>query len=197
MMKTPMVLAALSLLSLGACQQSEAEGDIEALEETISSNAPAKATIKDQTGNAIGEAFLVTVWGGRTLVSARVWGATPGYHGFHVHGVGQCTATFTSAGGHFNPTGATHGNHAGDLPPLLVQADGSAKVIFETDRFTIDQLLDADGAAFILHAAADNLGNVPTRYFSTTENVSGADSATQGTGDAGSRVGCGVIERLR
>ena len=197
MMKTPMILAALSVFALGACQQSEGEGDIEALEATISANAPARATIKDQAGNDIGEAFLISTGGGRTLVSARIWSATPGYHGFHVHGVGQCTATFTSAGGHFNPTGATHGNHAGDLPVLLVQQDGSAKTIFETDRFTIGDLLDADGAAFVLHAAADNYANISTRYFSTTENVSGADSATLGTGDAGSRVGCGVIERLR
>ena len=193
-MKIPMMVAALSLAAVG-CQPTEAESDIAALEDELQSRSIARASIKDQAGSTIGEAWLVQL-SGRVLITASIYTATPGYHGFHVHGVGQCTATFTSAGGHYNPAGATHGAHAGDLPVLLVQADGTAKTIFETDRFTVDELLDADGAAFILHAAADNYANISTRYFSNTDMVAGADTATLATGDAGSRLGCGVITRL-
>ena len=57
----------------------------------------------------------------------------PGFHGTHVHDVGSCVGpAFTSAAGHYNPAGASHGAHAGDLPVLLVQPDGSAHAIDTT-----------------------------------------------------------------
>lgn len=70
---------------------------------------------------------------------------------------------FTSAGGHFNPDGVGHGEHAGDLVPLLINRDGTGQLRFTTDRFTIAQLLDVDGSALIVHAERDNLANIPTR----------------------------------
>ena len=187
------ITSGLALFALACTPQDDTAGSDEF---EVRASSKAKATIIDQTGTNIGELKLSEDHG---VVEGKVeiYVAPAGYHGLHIHGVGQCTATFTSAGGHFNPTGATHGNHAGDLPVLLVKADGTASARFETDRFTIAQILDADGAAVILHAAADNYANVSTRYFSTTENVSGADSATLATGDAGSRLGCGVIKASR
>jgi Cu-Zn family superoxide dismutase len=80
------------------------------------------------------------------------------------------------------------------MPSLLVLADGTAQAQFASDRFAIDELFDADGSAIIVHAAADNFANIPTRYQSTTEGVFGPDSATLGTGDAGARVACGVVD---
>jgi superoxide dismutase, Cu-Zn family len=126
--------------------------------------------------------------------------APPVGHGFHVHATGTCdpsipagqTSPFTSAGGHFNPTGATHGSHAGDQPVLLVNADGTATARFATDRFGVESLLDADGSAFIVHAAPDNYANIASRY--SAAGVPGPDAATLTTGDAGARVFCGVIE---
>ena len=92
-------------------------------------------------------------------------GIAPGFHGFHVHAVGKCEGpAFTTAGGHFSAPGQTHRNHAGDLPPLLVNADGSASAAFETDRFVLAQLRDADGSALIVHAGPDNFANIPPRY---------------------------------
>jgi len=114
-----------------------------------------------------------------------------GFHGFHIHAVGDCSASdFTSAGGHFNPSGDNHGDHAGDLPNLLVMADGTASMRFDTDRLAVDDLFDEDGSAVIIHAAPDNYANIPERYQEPPP-----DDATLATGDAGSRLACGVIER--
>jgi superoxide dismutase, Cu-Zn family len=58
---------------------------------------------------------------------------------------------------------------------------------FETDRFSVAALFDADGSAVIVHAGRDNFANILTRYHSHTEDVFGPDSATLATGDAGGR----------
>ena len=121
---------------------------------------------------------------------------TPGFHGFHVHTTGLCEANaaagpFTTAGGHLTGGSTSHGDHAGDLPSLLVLANGSGYLSFVTDRFTLAQLADADGSAVMVHAGRDNFANIPTRY--TAAGVPGPDAATLGTGDAGSRAACGVV----
>lgn len=129
----------------------------------------------------------------KVFVRAVVHGLSPGFHGFHVHAVGTCDPPFTSAGGHFNPRGVGHGEHAGDLVPLLINEDGTGRLGFATDRFTIAELLDADGSALIVHAGRDNLANVPTRYHSHGADVTGPDPETLATGDAGGREACGVV----
>jgi superoxide dismutase, Cu-Zn family len=152
----------------------------------------AKAQLSDATGASAGVVKL-TEGVGSVEVKAEVYGLAPGFHGFHIHAVGQCTPPFTSAGGHYNPDGTIHGAHAGDMPSLLVMQDGTATLRFETDAFTVDELFDVDGSAIIVHAGPDNFANIPTRYYSTTENVYGPDSATRATGDSGARVACGVV----
>jgi Cu-Zn family superoxide dismutase len=157
-----------------------------------SSRKHVKVTLVDASGAAAGIVRL-TEQGSQVIVRAEVEGLTPGFHGFHVHSVGECVAPFTSAGGHYNPAGTGHGSHAGDMSSLLVLADGTASLQFATDRFTIAELFDADGTAIIVHALPDNFANIPTRYQSTTEGTFGPDSATLATGDAGARVACGVV----
>ncbi len=160
---------------------------------TSSSKNHVKVELRNAAGADIGFVKL-SKQGGKVIVRGEVSGLTPGFHGFHVHGVGQCVPPFTSAGGHYNPGSAGHGSHAGDMPSLLVLDDGTAEAEFATDNFAIDELFDADGSAIIVHAAADNFANIPTRYQSTTEGVFGPDSATLGTGDAGARAACGVLD---
>jgi Cu-Zn family superoxide dismutase len=160
------------------------------------SRSSSRKHVKVQLVDAGGaEAGLVklTTQGQSVIVRAEAEGLTPGFHGFHVHSVGECVAPFTSAGGHYNPAAVGHGSHAGDLPSLLVLDDGTAQLQFATDRFTIAELFDADGTAIIVHALPDNFANIPTRYQSTTEGTFGPDSATLATGDAGGRVACGVV----
>jgi Cu-Zn family superoxide dismutase len=166
----------------------------------------ARATIRDASGAVLGTLVLQQIRGNTVAVAVNVNRLPAGFHGFHVHAVGICNpattdpttgapAPFLSAGPHFNPAATTHGDHAGDLPPLLVVQSGTATAAVETDRFTLASLFDADGSAIIVHAAPDNLANIPSRYVSSTTGQPGPDAATLGTGDSGSRVGCGVIQR--
>jgi superoxide dismutase, Cu-Zn family len=160
---------------------------------TSSSRNHVKVELRDAAGAEVGFVKL-SKQGGKVIVRGEVSGLTPGFHGFHVHAVGQCVPPFTSAGGHYNPSGVGHGSHAGDMPSLLVLDDGTAEAEFATDNFAINDLFDADGSAIIVHAGADNFANIPTRYQSTTEGVFGPDSATLATGDAGARAVCGVVD---
>ena len=135
------------------------------------------------------------------VVSAELSGLEPGYYGFHVHANGVCeaessapddpseTGAFLSAGGHLGGDDARHPEHAGDLPALLVMESGEAKLTFQTDRLTRDNLMDDDGSALMIHSDPDNYANIPERYA-----ADGADEDTRSTGDAGSRLACGVIE---
>ncbi len=129
-----------------------------------------------------------------------------GFHGFHVHansdpanGEGcladpaQLRSTwFVSADGHLAEAGTTHGDHTGDLPPLLLTQRGRAHSVTLTERFALE---DVVGKAVVLHAGRDNLGNVPvgdgpTQY---TPNSAEATSLTARTGNAGDRLACGVV----
>lgn len=161
----------------------------------------AAATLRDATGAEVGR---VTFSGSgrhaeRIEVELSLPPSAPGlgsYHGLHIHSAGNCTPPFTSAGGHWNLTaGATHGHHTGDLPSILVASDGTAFAAFETHRFDVSQLFDADGAAVVLHAGADNFGNVPISAdrYADPNGWYAATGGTASTGDAGGRYGCGVV----
>ena len=157
------------------------------------------AALHNASGAAIGTARLQARPDGVLRVRVDVEGLTPGFHGFHVHATGRCEAPFTSAGGHAHAPGQAHGAHAGDMPPVLVLRDGSARMSFEMDGLTLQQLLDGDGSALIVHDGRDNLANIPARYHShvpdATSTTFGPDVATLATGDAGTRAACGVIAR--
>jgi Cu-Zn family superoxide dismutase len=150
----------------------------------------AAAKLRDGNGAVLGTVRFLPRDDGSVLVRATLSPLTTGWHGFHVHAVGRCEAPFTTAGPHFDTTGSTHGSHSGDMPLLRVMRSGEARVEFFTDTFTIASLFDADGSAVIVHAAADNYANIPSRYTPTPP-----DATTLGTGDAGARVACGVVQK--
>jgi superoxide dismutase, Cu-Zn family len=179
-------LALLLAMTLGGTSAT-AHGDKDA----------ARAVVRDRNGQRVAVVTVFHTSPGKVTVQLRARRLPPGFHGFHVHTVGVCDPAtgFTSAGGHFNPTGAPHDDHAGDLPVLLVNADGTAQATVSTDRFTIGQLLDADGSAMVVHAAADNYANIPTRYHSHDANMFGPDPTTLSAGDSGDRIACGRIRR--
>lgn len=149
-------------------------------------NPTARAPLANATGEIIGDVELTNTPNG-VLIAARLRRAPAGVHAFHIHESGKCEApSFASAGGHFNPTSASHGfydakgPHAGDLPNLHIPPDGTLTVEILANDVSLaagaTSLLDADGAALVLHAGADDYGSEPA-------------------GDAGRRVACGVIKR--
>jgi Cu-Zn family superoxide dismutase len=173
-----------------------------------------RAPVKAADGSTVGKVLFKRTDDGKVVVRALLAGLTPGFHGFHVHTAGICDpaatdtannpAPFFTAGGHYNPaTTAIHGEHAGDMPSLLVAQDGTALLRFTTDRFRLRDLMDEDGSAVIVHTGMDNYANIPAatatgaeRYHSHVEDIFGPDTPTKATGDAGARFGCGVVTRI-
>ncbi len=157
-------------------------------------NGQATAVLQNANGDEVGHATFAQDEG-RVEVQVEVHDLQPGFHGFHVHTIGNCTPpTFSSAGGHLGSlSGQTHPHHAGDLPVLLVNEDGTGEATVVTDRFTIADLTQPGGTALIVHALPDNFGNIPVRY-NVTFNVNNPDSTTLKTGDSGARIACGVIQ---
>ncbi len=148
----------------------------------------AHGTFVNASGAEIGWVKLTEDSTGTVHVNVKVKGLTTGLHGIHIHAVGACTTTVTTfdgAGSHYNPLGHEHGldnpagPHAGDLPNLVVDADGRGTLNTRTDRVSLSggatTLFDANGSAFIIHANPDD----------QVTNV--------GNGGSGARVACAIV----
>ena len=189
-------------LVLAGCGEGGDDGAV--VEETSAAaeaGAGSRAVLQDAEGTEVGSVSFSEVSAG-TEVVAEVQGLEPGFYGLHVHTTGLCepdssapddpgsTGAFLSAGGHLGGEDADHPDHAGDLPALLVTEDGLGFLTTVTDRFGVQDLVaDDDGSAVMIHSDPDNHANVPERYA-----PDGPDEDTLGTGDAGSRLACGVVE---
>lgn len=195
-LRTPRAIFALAVLAAAVgIIPSSATADV--------ASGGARASVRDVNGVFLGTVTLDSA-SGKLFLTGRLSGLAAGFHGFHIHAVGICdpravdpatgaVVPFFTAGGHLNPGGTTHGNHAGDLPSLKVSTDGRATAVTETSTVTLAQIFDADGAAFIIHAGPDNFANIPARY--SAAGVPGPDTATNNTGDSGGRTACGVLAR--
>jgi Cu-Zn family superoxide dismutase len=164
---------------------------------------PVGAVIRDAYGKTVGSLRVEDQGRRKSKITVTAKGLPAGYHGFHVHKKGVCDAKsidpktgspFFSAGPHFDLGSHSHPNHSGDLPALLVAADGTGHTTIVTDRFRMRQLLDADGSAIIIHALPDNQANIPKRY-GEPGGKTGPDAETRKTGDSGARIACGVISK--
>lgn len=144
----------------------------------------AEAVLKDKDGKQVGVATLIQTADG-TRIAVTGYRLTPGTRGLHIHEAGVCQPPdFTSAGGHFNPTGKKHGKlnpdgaHAGDLPNLVIGAAGDGTVDVTTKAVTLNpgptSLLGGKGTAIVVHAMPD-------------------DERTDPSGNSGARIACGVI----
>jgi superoxide dismutase, Cu-Zn family len=171
-------LGLAAALAWGGCARSSAPG-------TAGPKPVASGTFRNAAGERIGVATL-TDTAGTLRLGLSVGSLPPGPHGLHFHTQGTCTPPdFSSAGPHFNPTGRKHGRlspegpHLGDLPNLVVGAEGSADTSFmvpnELAGTGPSSLLQPGGAALVIHADPD-------------------DERTDPSGNSGARVACAVIE---
>ncbi|HEX2191064.1 MAG TPA: superoxide dismutase family protein [Longimicrobiaceae bacterium] len=143
------------------------------------------ATVRfvDAQGQPAGIAVLTEAEDG-VRINVNVRGLPPGTHGLHVHENGVCDPPdFTTAGGHYNPTGRQHGTqnpqgpHAGDLPNLTVDANGAGTLETVAEGVSLsgqNPLLKQGGTALVVHATAD-------------------DHRTDPSGNSGARIACGVV----
>ena len=165
---------------------------------TIAAALPLALAACETTGEPMdGPVFTMVNAGGHSVGTVRMWqtpggvgmrilasGLPHGNHGLHVHAVGRCDPPgFTTAGPHWNPTAAKHGfnnpagPHGGDLPNVTVAANGTLSESVSLPGASLATLLDADGAALVLHAAPD-------------------DYATDPTGNSGQAIACAVISNV-
>ncbi len=200
MRRTALVISALAVGLIGVRLSAVAQ------EATLGASPPAleavEVILRDVDGQEVGLATFAETPDGEVSIGVSVEGLEPGEHGIHVHETGVCDPEgdqpFASAGGHYNPTGTTHGGpsgaagsvpmgtpegvgtpgvtpgHAGDLGNILVDDSGRARLQLTTDQFELAELNDADGSALVIHADRDDL-------------------VTDPAGNSGPRIVCGVI----
>jgi Cu-Zn family superoxide dismutase len=114
-------------------------------------------------------------------IIANLTGLKPGKHGFHIHEFGDISSDDgSSAGGHFNPAGMPHSmpmsekRHAGDMGNIEADASGNAHLDYVDPVMKLHGHYSIIGHAVIVHEKED-------------------DFTTQPTGNAGARIGYGVI----
>lgn len=132
--------------------------------------------------NGVGEEIGIvkaddTIYG--LLLTPKLIHLPAGVHGFHVHEMPACTHDGMAAGGHWDPVktdqhrGPYSNGHFGDLPVLIVDADGRARLPVLAPRL---KLTDLEGRALMIHAGGDNYADSPAKL-----------------GGGGARIACGVI----
>lgn len=162
-------------------ETSDSQPQGEGASESVSS---AIAPLESKSGTQAGGMATFTAREGQVTLELMVDNAPPGTHAVHLHETGDCSAQdASSAGGHWNPTGAPHGRfgengfHLGDIGNVEIASDGTGRLTFTTEHWTLGGGGEHDilGKAVLVHAAAD-------------------DFDTQPSGGAGARIACGVIQ---
>jgi Cu-Zn family superoxide dismutase len=146
---------------------------------------PGKVTtaIESRSGSTLTGSAEFVAHGGMLMITVKVKGGPPGVHAVHIHEKGDCSAPdASSAGGHFNPGGHQHGapeaaeHHAGDLGNMTIGEDGTGSLMIHSKDLTLAEGAGSVlGKSIIIHEKSD-------------------DFVTQPTGNAGGRIGCGVIK---
>lgn len=180
----PLSAAILTLVTVGACQGLRAEVGQDQGHQHAAAFADVAsliAVMRPTDGNQVGGTVTFTPVDDGVQVVADITGLSAnGTHAIHVHQYGDARAADgTSAGGHYNPGGHDHGlpeqehRHAGDFGNLQSDADGTAQMTLTVDNISLTGAHAVIGRSVIIHAKKDDGG--------------------QPTGNAGPRIGIGVI----
>lgn len=172
-------LAGLILLTIvtGCSNEGQSPGDV--------SGNVARAQLLGVDQTEYGE-VIVAQADGNLLVNINAQNMSKGPHGVHIHATGKCEGPdFKSAGGHWNPGDKEHGfdnpkgAHMGDFFNLDIGEDGTGSLEATIAGGSLKEgesaLLDADGAAFVVHEGPD-------------------DFKTDPSGESGGRLACGVFK---
>ena len=168
--------------ALWTFQCSAADPHAQAHQTAWSAVTKAVVAIHPTQGNKCHGTVQFSQVGDKVKVVATIEGLNPNQkHAIHIHETGDCTsADGMSAGGHYNPEAHQHGlpaaekRHAGDLGNLQADANGKAQYEVTLDNVSLVGLKNPIlGRAVIIHAKEDDGG--------------------QPVGNAGPRLGCGVI----
>ncbi|MEM7768580.1 MAG: superoxide dismutase family protein [Pseudomonadota bacterium] len=172
-----------ALLAVPACAQLAEPPPVHAHGQAEGTTHAGEIDILGMDGETVGSATLLQGPHGLLgRIEIGAGGLTPGWHGVHFHAVGDCsdTGVFKLSGGHVGMIEGGHGlmnpkgPEAGDLPNIYAYADGSAGMEVFTSLISLDELLEGDGSALVIHEAED-------------------DHLSQPIGGAGARVACGVV----
>ncbi|WP_081211556.1 superoxide dismutase family protein [Salegentibacter sediminis] len=169
-------------------QDSEMNSTMEEMEsESESESEMKKVTVTmspNNNSNLAGE-VVFTQEDGEVSMTALITGLPEGEHAIHIHENGDCSEDGSAAGGHWNPTDEKHGKwgdaegyHKGDIGNFTTDSNGNGTITMSTDEWCIgcgDEEKDILGKSVIVHDGVD-------------------DFTSQPSGNAGTRVGCGVIE---
>ncbi len=196
-----LVFSAISALALSACgNQPDASGSEKTVDPMREPLAPAAwadaaAGFAARDGSDNGYIVLTNAPGAGVLMRVDLKGLTPGWHGIHLHQIGDCSDGengFKASGGHIDPDNRDHGllNPNGperaDIPNIYAGADGRATAEIFNGRVALYPseeaaaeagpypLMDENGFAVVVHANAD-------------------DHQTQPIGGAGERVACAAV----
>lgn len=175
----PFLLLTSISLALTSCERIQSQVGVL----STPSAKQAIATIGPASDSNVTGMAIFTQNGDQITLTIEIQNASPGIHGVHIHESGDCSSPDgKSAGGHWNPTDVAHGKwgegefHLGDIGNITVGEDGTGSIELTTDLWEIGTGSDIDvvGRGIIVHADAD-------------------DFTSQPSGNAGARIGCGVI----
>ena len=167
-------LAGLAILPLMAASALAAEGTKVDMHQISAEGVGATMGVLNLMENAQG-----------LSISGQLTNLAAGEHGFHIHEKPNCgpgekdgkVSPGIAAGSHFDPkatkkhAGPGGNGHLGDLPKLVVAADGKISVLAPQLK-----LADVKAHALVIHEGGDNYSDAPE------------------AGGGGKRIACGVIE---
>lgn len=193
----------LTTHAMGQLKNEETPDNLKKIEEDLASKADDDEMMGDETeddldpdaadavaviaptfnGPILGQAYFYQEEDGITVKTVVSNVPNPGKHGFHIHENGSCGDEGKAAGGHFNPHQADHGfypehgtstAHLGDMGNIEIAEDGSGMLTIKLPGiFLKDEAHPVLGKAVILHEKEDDF--------------------SQPVGNAGGRIGCGII----
>lgn len=173
-------LLAIVLFAAGCTQQPQ-QRNMSSLQGTSTNYTKAVAVMHPTEGNQVSGTVTFRKVAAGVRVTADISGLEEGKHGFHVHHYGDCTAPGgKSAGGHYNPTDNDHGaptqdnRHMGDMGNITADGEGNATLEYTDPVIELNGSNSIVGHAVVVHGGEDDLTSQPS-------------------GNAGPRIGCGVI----